>query len=95
MKLHPLGDRLLIEPIVETSKSGFVVPDSMEKDKPQEAKVVAVGPGKLDNNGKIVPMTVQVGDTIIFRRYAPDEFKIGGKDYMVLSESDVIAIVKE
>ena len=95
MKLLPLGDRLLIEAIVETSKSGFVVPETMDKEKPQKAKVLAVGKGKRDDTGKIIPIGIEVGDIIIFRRYAPDEFKIDGKEYMILSESDVIAIVKE
>ncbi|MBU0647562.1 co-chaperone GroES [Patescibacteria group bacterium] len=94
MKLQPLGDRIIVEPIEETSKSGFVVPETMDKEKPQRGKIVSCGPGKRDDNGNVVPMNVKVGDVIIFRKYAPDEFKIDKEEFMILSESDVIAVVK-
>lgn len=94
MKLEPLGDRIIVEAVEETSKSGFVVPDTMDKEKPQRGKVLAVGPGRIGDDGKILPMHVKVGDIIVFRKYSPDEFKIDGKDYLILSESDVIALVK-
>lgn len=94
MKLEPLGDRIIVEAIEETSKSGFVVPETMDKEKPQRGKVVAVGKGKVGDDGKVIPMNVKVGDIIVFRKYAPDEFKIDGETYLILSESDVIALVK-
>ncbi|MFA4930927.1 MAG: co-chaperone GroES [Patescibacteria group bacterium] len=94
MKLEPLGDRLIVEAIVETSKSGFVVPETMDKEKPQRGKIIAAGPGKVSDDGKRIPMHVKVGDIIVFRKYAPDEFKIDGETFLILSESDVIALVK-
>lgn len=95
MKLEPLGDKIIVEAIVETSKSGFVVPDTMDKEKPQRGKVLAAGPGKIDDKGGRISMNVKVGDIVVFRKYSPDEFKIDGKDYLILAESDVIALVKE
>jgi len=95
MKLEPLGDRIIVEAIEETSQSGFVVPDTMDKEKPQRGKVLAVGPGKVNDNGQSVPMHVKVGDIIVFRKYSPDDFKVDGKEYLIMSESDVIALVKE
>jgi len=94
MKLEPLGDKIIIEAVKETSTSGFVMPDSMDKEKPQQGKVLAVGPGKTGDDGRVQPMHVKVGDLVVFRKYSPDEFKIDGVDYLILSESDVIALVK-
>jgi chaperonin GroES len=95
MNLEPLGDKIIVEPIVETSTSGFVVPDSMDKEKPQQGLVLAVGPGKLNDQGVRSAMHVKVGDKIFFRKYAPDEFEHNGKNILVMSESDVIALIKE
>jgi len=95
MKLEPLGDRIIVTAIEETSKSGFVIPDTMDKEKPQRGKVLAVGPGRINDKGERLPMHVKVGDVIVFRKYSPDEFKIDGDEYLILSESDVIALVKE
>lgn len=94
MKLEPLSDKIIVVAVEETSKSGFVIPETMDKEKPQKGEVLAVGPGRMSDDGKLIPMKIKVGDIIIFRKYAPDEFKIDGKDYLILSESDVIALVK-
>lgn len=95
MNLIPLGDKIIVEPVLEQSKSGFVVPETMDKEKPQKGKVVAAGSGKLNDQGESIPMHVKVGDIVIFRKYAPDEFEHEGQKILVLSESDVIALVKE
>jgi chaperonin GroES len=95
MKLEPLADRIIVEAMTETSKSGFVIPDTMDKEKPQRGKILAVGPGRVGDDGKLIPMHVKVGDVIVFRKYSPDEFKIDNKEYLIMSENDVIALVKE
>lgn len=94
-KIRPYGDRLVIQAIeeVETSHSGIVLPDTVSKEKPQKGKVVAVGPGKRDDSGKLIPMEVKDGDTVIFTKYGPHEIKIEGEEYLIANESDILAIV--
>lgn len=96
MKLKPLGDHLIVKPLGEdkTTKSGIVLPDTVDKEKPEQGEVVAVGPGKMGDNGARFEMSVKVGNKILFKKYSPDEIKVGGEDFLVLSESDVIAIVE-
>ncbi|WP_413363856.1 co-chaperone GroES [Lysinibacillus sp. 3P01SB] len=92
--LRPLGDRIIIETVeVEvTTTSGFVLPDSA-KEKPQTGKVVAVGTGRVLDNGVRVELDVQVGDEVIFSKFAGTEVKYDGKDYLVLRESDILAVL--
>lgn len=92
MKISPLGDRVVIEPIDEdeTSASGIVIPDTASKEKPQKGKVVAVGPGKLDH-GTMVKPSVKAGDTVLFTQYGPTEVKLDGKEVLIASESDILA----
>jgi len=94
MNLQPLYDGLVVERLEEptTTPSGIVIPDSA-KEKPQKGKVLAAGSGKVDNNGNRVPMTVKVGDTVMFTKYGPTELKHDGKELLFLNESDVLAIV--
>lgn len=94
MNLQPLHDGLVVERLEEptTTPSGIVIPDSA-KEKPQKGKVLAAGSGKVDNNGNLVPMTVKVGDTVMFTKYGPTELKHDGKELLFLNESDVLAIV--
>ncbi|MGI6082998.1 MAG: co-chaperone GroES [Limnochordia bacterium] len=96
MSVKPLADRVLVEPIEaeETTSSGIVLPDTA-KEKPQQGRVVAVGSGRLANNGERVPMSVQVGDVILFSRYAGSEVKIEGKEYMIMNESELLAVISE
>lgn len=96
MKIHPLGNRVVVKPLdAETvTKSGIVIPDTAKEEKPQEGEVIAVGPGKLLEDGTRAPMEVKVGDKVLFSKYAPDEIKIDGKDYLILNEDDVKAILK-
>jgi chaperonin GroES len=96
MKLRPLGDRIVIEPLEaeEKTKGGIILPDTA-KEKPQEGKVVAVGKGKTDESGKLIPMEVKVGDKVLYGKYAGTEITIEGKEYMILREEDVLAVVEE
>ena len=89
LTIKPLADRVVIEPAVAEQKtaSGIIIPDTA-KEKPQKGTVVAIGPGTKDN-----PITVKVGDVVIYGKYAGTEFNIEGKDYMIMRESDVIAIL--
>jgi len=94
--LKPLGDRLVVEPIEaeETTASGILLPETA-KEKPQEGKVIAAGPGKLDDSGKRVPMEVKVGDRVLYAKYAGTEIKLDGDDkVLILKESDVLALVE-
>ena len=95
MKLQPLNDHIFLEPVeeVRTTKSGIVIPETSEKEKPIKGKVVAAGPGKLDENGKRVPMSVKVGDLVLFKKYGPDELEVDGKKYLVGEEGDILAII--
>jgi len=95
MKVRPLGDRLLVEVLEakERTKGGIVLPDSA-KEKPQEAKVVAVGKGKVSEDGKNIPLEVKVGDKILFGKYSGAEIVVDEKEYLILKEEDVLAIVK-
>ncbi len=96
MKLHPLGDRIIVKPVSkeEVTKSGIVLPDTVNKERPEQGEVVEIGPGKLLESGSRQAMNVKVGDKILFKKYSPDEFKIDGVEYLVLSESDIMAIVE-
>jgi chaperonin GroES len=94
MNLKPLGDRIVVKPVEEEerTKGGIVLPDTA-KEKPQEAEVVAVGPGARNEKGERVPMEVKVGDRVIYAKYSGTEFKQEDEDYLILRESDVLAIV--
>jgi chaperonin GroES len=94
LKLRPLGDRLVVEPIEreERTASGIILPETA-KEKPQEGKVLAAGPGRTDDDGKRVPMDVSVGDSVLYAKYAGTEVKINDKKLLILKESDVLAIV--
>lgn len=75
------------------TKSGIVLPDSAEKEKPVKGKVLVTGPGKMNERGELIPMSVKAGDTVLFKKYGPDEIEIEGKKYLVGDEDDVIAII--
>jgi chaperonin GroES len=94
VKIKPLGDRVLVEPVEdkETSKGGIIIPDSA-KEKPQEAKVIALGTGKRDDDGKIIPFEVKVGDIVLTSKYGGTEVKLDDKTYKILSVSDILGIV--
>ncbi|MDH7482408.1 MAG: co-chaperone GroES [Armatimonadota bacterium] len=93
--LKPLADRIVVKPTKaeEMTKGGIVLPDTA-KERPQEGEVIAVGPGKTMENGKVVPMEVKVGDKVIYSKYGGTEIKIGSEEYVVLRQDDVLAIVQ-
>ena len=95
INLKPLNDRLVVEPIEQdqTTASGLVLPETA-KEKPQEGKVLAVGPGLRDDAGEQINMDVTVGDTVLFAKYAGTDFKLNGQKLLILKESDVLAIVE-
>ena len=94
VSLQPLEDRIVVKPSEgeEMTASGLVIPDTA-KEKPQEGEVVAVGPGRIDDNGNRVPLDIAVGDKVIYSKYGGTEVKFGGEDYLVLSARDVLAVV--
>jgi len=96
MKLKPMNDYLLIEPIKEDeiTKGGIVIPETAREERAVKGKVIAVGPGKLNEKGERVPITIKEGQTVIFKKYAPDEIKIDDKEYYFVREDDVLAIIE-
>jgi chaperonin GroES len=94
MKFRPLHDRVLIESLESEEKTagGIIIPDTA-KEKPQEGKVIAVGPGSKTEDGKIVPMDVKVGDRVLFGKWSGTEVKIDGKEYSIMKESDIMGVV--
>ncbi len=94
LKLTPLGDRVVVQPMgrEETTKSGIVLPDTA-KEKPQRGTVLAIGQGRRDDDGDRIPMDVKVGDQVLFAKYAGTEFKLDDQDLLILAEKDILAIV--
>jgi chaperonin GroES len=94
LNIKPLGDRVVLKVVEaeERTASGIVLPDTA-KEKPQQGKILAVGPGKYGEDGKLVPMTVKEGDTVLFAKYAGTEIKYEGEELLILRESDLLAIV--
>lgn len=95
VSIKPLEDRIVVRPIEaeQVTASGLVIPDTA-KEKPQEAEVVAVGPGRFNDDGDRIPVDVKIGDKVIFSKYGGTELKYGGVDYLVLSARDVLAIIE-
>ena len=95
VNVKPLGDRVLVEPLEEeeVKEGGIIIPDSA-KEKPQRGKVVALGSGKKDDEGNVIPFDVKVGDTVLTSKYGGTEIKYEGKDYKILNASDVLAILE-
>ena len=95
MKLYPLQDRVVVKLVEaeETTKSGIILTGAA-KEKPQIAEVIAIGPGKVTDNGALAPMTVKVGDKVITSKYAGTEVKMEGQEYTIVKQSDILAIVK-
>lgn len=95
LKLKPLADRLIVEAISadEVTKAGIILPDTVDKEKPEKGRVVALGSGKLLDDGQRLAWEVKVGDVVFFKKYAPDEIKVDDTDYLILAESDILAIL--
>ena len=96
MNIKPLSDHILIESVSreEKTESGILLPETAEREKPEQGTVLAVGPGKADDSGKIVPVEVKEGDKVLFTKYGPTEIKVGGKDYLIAKAEDILAILE-
>ena len=95
MKLKPLGDRVLVQAIEakESMKGGIIIPDTA-KEKPMEGKVISVGKGKISEDGKLVPMDVKAGDTILYGKYSGTEVKIEGVEYLIMHQDDILGLLE-
>ena len=96
-KIFPLGDRILIKPISMDEKrtvSGIIIPDTVDKEKPEQGRVIAVGEGRYDD-GKLIPVRVKKGDKVVFSKYGFDEIKIDGEEYYILEEKNILAVIEE
>lgn len=96
MKVKPIGDRVFVKPLEaeEVTKSGIVIPDTA-KEKPQKGKILAVGIGKLLDNGQRIPLEVKEGDIVLFAKYAGTDIKAEGEDFLILNERDILAVIEE
>lgn len=94
MNLQPLGGNILVKPIAEKSAAGIVLPETVDREKPQRGEVVAVGTGRISNEGKKIDFNVKKGDTILFKKYSPDEVEIDGDEYLIMDEDAILAIIK-
>ena len=96
MTFKPLSNHIFLEPVAEetVTKGGIVLPETAEKEKPMQGVVVAVGPGKKNDKGELQPMSVKVGDKVLFKKYGPDEVELDEKKYLVGDEDDVLAILE-
>ncbi len=96
MKLKPLHDNIIVKQFEEEkiTKSGIIIPDTSKGEKPQQGEVIAVGKGRIDDKGELKPLEVKVGDKILFSKYSPTEIKMDNEEYLVMRESDVLAIIE-
>lgn len=97
MKLRPLGNRVIVKPMSkeEVTKSGIILPDTVNKERPEQGDVVEVGPGLLLENGTRQAMSVKAGDRVMFKKYSPDEIKLDEEEYLVLAETDIMAVIEK
>jgi chaperonin GroES len=96
MKIRPLQDRVIVkrlEEAVEKTKGGIIIPDTA-KEKPQQGKIIAVGKGKVNDDGKVTPLDVKVGDTILFGKYSGSEIKLNGEEHLIMREEDILGVVE-
>jgi chaperonin GroES len=96
MNIKPLSDHILIEPIKgeEKTSGGIFLPETAEKEKSEQGKIIAIGDGKKTDDGKIIPLSVKPGDRVLFSKYGPSEVKIDNKEYLIATESDILAIIE-
>lgn len=96
-RIRPLGDRVVVKPAEreEVTKSGIFLPDTATKERPQEGTVLAVGEGRRDDDGDLIPMSVKAGDKVLFAKYSGTEFKIDDVDYLIMAEKDILGIIQE
>ncbi|MBI5786971.1 MAG: co-chaperone GroES [Candidatus Niyogibacteria bacterium] len=98
-KIIPLGDRVLIEALSKEelegrTKSGIVIPDTAEKERPEQGKIVSVGEGRRNEDGKLVPLGLKKGQRVLFSKYGPSEIKVDGKEYLIAKEEDILAVIE-
>jgi chaperonin GroES len=95
MNIKPLHDHVIVKPIAvnEVTASGIVLPDTVNKERPEQGEVIAIGEGKLSKTGERLPMSVKVGDMVMFKKYSPDEIKIDGQELLVIKEGDIMAVI--
>ena len=96
MKMRPLHDRIIVQRVEEEEQrvGGIIIPDSA-KEKPQQGKVIAVGKGRIEKDGKITPLDVKAGDTVLFGKYAGQEIKLDGEDYLIVREEEVLGVIEK
>lgn len=97
MKIKPLADNVLIEGVKqeEQTKGGIILPTSSEKDRPEQGKVISVGPGKTDSSGNIIPMEIKEGQIVLFTKYGPNEIKVDGQEFLIAKQDDILAIIEK
>lgn len=97
-KIIPLGDRILVKGTLreagKKSVSGIIIPETVNKERPEQGRVIAVGNGRVNDDGKLIPLSVKVGDTVIFSKYGPDEIKVDGEEYFIIKEENILALIK-
>ena len=97
-KIIPLGDRILVKPMDKEdkkTKTGIIIPDTIDKEKPEQGEVIAVGEGRTTDEGKTIPLRLRVGQRVLFSKYGPDEIKVDGVEYYILREDSVLAIISK
>lgn len=96
MNIKPLSDYILIEPIKEEekTKSGILLPETVDREKSEQGKVIAVGPGKRTSADKIIPMNIKVGQKVLFTKYGPSEIKVDGKEYLIAKQEEILAVIE-
>jgi chaperonin GroES len=96
MRIKPLSNHLLIEPLKkeEKTRAGILLPETADKERPEQGKVIAVGPGKTTSKGVVIPLNVKEGDKVLFSKYGPNEIKIEDKEYLIAKEDDILAIIE-
>lgn len=99
LNIKPLGDRVLLEPYSDKqekgkTETGIYIPDTAEKERSEKGKVAAVGPGKMNKNGEIMPLSVKTGQIVLFSKYSPTEIKVDNKEYLIVKEEDILAIIE-
>jgi chaperonin GroES len=96
MKVRPLNDNVVVKPTKEdeVTKFGIVLPETINKERPEQGEIIAIGEGKLMDNGQRAPMSVKVGDKVMFKKYSPDEIKVDDQEYLIVSQNDILAIIE-
>jgi chaperonin GroES len=96
MQIKPLSNNILIEPLKpeQKTKAGILLPETAEKERPEQGKVIAVGPGKRNSQGKLIPLGVKPGQKVLFTKYGPNEIKINEKEHLIAKEEDILAIIE-